>query len=57
MKNDPRICERNLRNCDIGGCSSQLTYEATDVANWSILCSYVPVKEMNVADVYERNHI
>ena len=29
-------------------CSNQLTYEATDVVNWSIMCSYVSVKEMNV---------
>ena len=38
-------------------CSNQLRYEATDVGSWSIMCSYVPVKEMNVIDVYEINHI
>ena len=38
-------------------CSNQLSYEATDVGTWSIMCSYVPVKEMNVIDVYEINHI
>ena len=38
-------------------CSHQLSYEATDVGSWSIMCSYVPVKEINVTDVYEINHI
>ena len=38
-------------------CSDQLSYEATDVGSWSVMCSYVPVKEMNVTDVYEINHI
>ena len=37
-------------------CSNQLSYEAADVGSWSILCSYVPVKEMNVIDVYEMNN-
>ena len=37
--------------------SDQLSYEATDVGSWSVMCSYVPVKEMNVTDVYEINHI
>ena len=32
--------------------SNQLSYEATDVGSWSIMCSYVSVKEMNVIDVY-----
>ena len=27
--------------------SNQLSYEATDVGSWSIMCSYVPVKEVN----------
>ena len=64
MKNDPRSCERNLRNCVRRlkknfrtalaipvGCSNQMSYEATDVGSWSIMCSYVPVKEMKVIDV------
>ena len=38
-------------------CSNQLSYEATDVGSWSVMCSYVAVKEMNVIDVYEINHI
>ena len=33
-------------------CSNQLSYEATDVGSRSIVGSYVPVKEMNVNDVY-----
>ena len=37
--------------------SNQLSYEATDVGSWSIMCLYVPVKEMNVKDVHEINHI
>ena len=35
-------------------CPNQLSYEATDVGSWSIMCSYVSVKEMNVIGVYER---
>ena len=38
-------------------CSNQLSHEATDVGSWSSMYSYVPVKEMNVIDVYEINHI
>ena len=38
-------------------CSNQLSYEATDVWSWSMICSYVPEKEMNVNDVYEIHHI
>ena len=38
-------------------CSNQLSYEATDVGSLSIMCSYVLVKETNVVDVYEINHI
>ena len=34
--------------------SNQLSNEATDVGSWSVMCLYVPVKEMNVKDV---NHI
>ena len=37
--------------------SNQLSYETTAVGSWSIMCSYVPVKDMNVIDVYEINHI
>ena len=37
-------------------CTNQLSYEATDVGNWSIMCSYVPVKGMNVIDLYQINH-
>ena len=37
-------------------CSNQLSYEATVVESWSIMCSYVSVKEMNVKDIYEINH-
>ena len=33
-------------------CSHQLSYEATDVGSWLIRCSYVPVKMMNVLNVY-----
>ena len=36
--------------------SNHLSHEATNVGSWSITCSYVPVKEMNVIDVYEINH-
>ena len=62
-------CERSLKKIqDFNGvwtcecvvlvrCSNQLSYEATDVGSWSVMCSYVPVKEMNVTDVYEINHI
>ena len=38
-------------------CSNQLSYEATDVGSWSIMFICVPVKEMNVIDVYEINHV
>ena len=38
-------------------CSNQLSYEATDVGRRSIVGSHVPVKEMNVSEVYEMNHI
>ena len=38
-------------------CSKQLSYEAAEIGGWSIRCSYVGVKEMNVIDVYEINHI
>ena len=31
----------------------QLSYEATAVGSWSIMCSCVLVKEMNVIDVFE----
>ena len=31
----------------------QLSYEATEAGSRSIMCSYVPVKEMNVIDVYK----
>ena len=34
------------------GCSNQLNYEVTDVGSWSIIRSYVPVKEMNVIELY-----
>ena len=34
-------------------CSNQLSYEATAIGSWSVKGSYVPVKEMNVIDVYE----
>ena len=37
--------------------SNKLSYEATDVTSWSNVCSYVPVKEMKVLDVYEIDHI
>ena len=62
-------CERSLKKiqdfnrvwtCECAvpvRCSNQLNYEATDVGSWSVMCSYVPVKEMNVTDVYEINHI
>ena len=54
MKNDPRSCERNLCNQDFNGIwtrelaipmrsSNQLSYEAT--GSWSMMCSYVRVKE------------
>ena len=36
---------------------NQLSYEATDVGSWSIMFIYVPMKEMNVIDVYEINHV
>ena len=26
-------------------CSNQLSYEATDVGSWSIMCSYVPLEK------------
>ena len=35
----------------------QLSYEATDVGNRSIVGSYVPVKEMSVLDGYARKTI
>ena len=39
-------------------CSNQLSYEANDHSGgWSIMCSYFSVKEMNVIDVYEINHV
>ena len=37
--------------------ANQLSYEAADIGSWSIVGSYVSVKEMNVNDVYEVNHI
>ena len=42
---------------DTGATLYQLSYEATDVGSRSIVGSYVPVKEMNVNDVYEINHM
>ena len=36
--------------------SNQVSCETTDVGSWSIVGSYVPVKEMNVNDVYKINH-
>ena len=33
-----------------------LSYEATDVGSWSNMCSYVPMKEINVIDVHEINN-
>ena len=42
---------------DLVRCSNQLSYEATDGGSWLIKCSYIPVKKMNVTDVYEMNHI
>ena len=38
-------------------CSNQLSHEAPDVGSWSSMYSYIPVKKMNVIDVYEINHI
>ena len=38
-------------------CSNQLSYEATEIGSWSIVFIYVHVKEMNVIDVHEINHI
>ena len=32
-------------------CFNQMSYEATYVGSWSIMCSYVPAKEMKVIDV------
>ena len=37
-------------------CSNQLSYETTDVRSWLIMCSYVPVKEMTVIDLYNNNY-
>ena len=31
--------------------------EVTDVGSWSIMGSFVPVKEMNVTNAYEINRI
>ena len=31
----------------------QLSYEATEAGSRSVMCSYVPVNEMNVIDVYK----
>ena len=45
--------------CDLAipmRCSNQLSHEATGVGSWSIMCLYVPVKEMNLKYVYEINH-
>ena len=35
----------------------QLSYEATDVGSRSIVGSYVPVKEMNVNDIWNKSNI
>ena len=35
----------------------RMSYEATDVGSWSVMCSYVAVREMNVIVVYEINRI
>ena len=46
--------------CDLAmpvRCSNQLCYEATDVGSWSIMCSYVPLREINVIDVHAINHV
>jgi len=66
MKNDHCSCECNLCNCVRGLKKNSglqrdlnlwpLSYEATDVGSWSSMCSYVPMKEMNVIDVYEINN-
>ena len=36
-------------------CSNQLSYEATDVGSWSIMCSYV-LKEKYQAEPNRRRH-
>ena len=35
----------------------QLSYEATDVRNRSIVGSYVPVKEMSVNDIWNKSYM
>ena len=35
----------------------QLSYEATDVGNRSIVGSYVPVKEMSVNDIWNKSYM
>ena len=42
---------------DTGATLYQLSYEATDVGSRSIWGSYVPVKDMEVNDEYEINHM
>ena len=32
----------------------QLSYEVTDVGSWSIVGSYVPVKDMSVNDIWNK---
>ena len=38
-------------------CDVLTNYAMKPLMLWSIMCSYVSVKEMNVIDVYEINHI
>ena len=35
----------------------QLSYEATDIGSWSIVGSYVPVKEMSVNDIWNKSYM
>ena len=66
MKNDPRSCERKSyswvrsmkRIQDFNGIEPVTSrYRCDALTNWAELCSYVLVKEMNVTDVHEINHI
>ena len=42
---------------DTGAMLYQLSYEATDVGSRSIVGSYVPVKEMNVNDIWNKSYM
>ena len=42
-----------IRDLAVTGAMLHLSYEVTEVGSRSIVCSYVPVKEMSVNDIWK----